>query len=84
MPVPASDAPVPQYPASYLIQINDAQRLALMKLLAANVQQFQQPDPDCVDPVDSEYHPLYYWHSMLNELDPKDPDNRTMTHGFCL
>jgi len=53
---------------SYLIQINEAQRLALIKLLAASVDKFQQPDPDCIEPIDSEYHPLYYWHSMLGEL----------------
>ena len=91
-PAPNRVTKEPTMPTSYLIQINEAQRVALAKLLAANVHQFQQPDPDNLDPSDPAYHPLRYWLSMLEDLpkddqmgtDPVTGEPRQQINGFCL
>lgn len=66
---------------SYLIEINEAQRVALLKLIADNVE--------AVDPVVAEpdTHPLAYWISMLSDLpkvDQRTADGKQMINGFCL
>lgn len=70
--------------ASYLININDTQRLALIYLLETNTQGTDDNDSD----------PLQYWVKMLTELpaveptaNPNDPTYGkapSMIHGFCL
>lgn len=65
---------------SYLININDAQRLALIEVLGQhNPNRGKNYDPE----------PLRYWIEMLQELPSVEPTYGTdkaptMIHGFCL
>ena len=67
---------------SYLININDEQRLALAQVLSLHKDEFERPQ-------NGEDHPLKYWISMLKELPQVEPTYGTdkfptMIHGFCL
>lgn len=62
---------------NYLINIDDSQRLALIKVL--NSIDLKA----VVDPVTGE-HPLEFWVEMLNDLPAVEEKDPGIIHGFCL
>lgn len=59
---------------SFIIEINEEQRKALLDLIKANPQ---------VDENDND-NPLCYWTNMLDELPEVEAKHPKTIHGFCL
>jgi hypothetical protein len=70
--------PLSSPPKSYIIQIDEAQRLALLALI--------NEARAAVNPSGSieEEPPLAYWDVMLSELPAMEAENPRAVHGFCL
>ena len=65
---------------AYLININESQRLELLKL----VKTINTNEPgENIDPITGE-HPLNYWEGMLTHLPKDEAEQPGIIHGFCL